>query len=204
MHKYYEKELPEGYIATKTIDAKNTKFAIVMNALAIVICIGVVFITYVMIQPENIGEQLLDAILSLQYWIFLLSMIGYIILHELVHGIAYKVLTKQKLTFGLTWSAAYCGVPHIYTYRKTSLIALLAPFVVFNIVFIGAMFFLKSDMSLMFCSVLLGLHIGGCVGDLYDTYLLLFQYKNDSTLINDNGPKQVIYVKQEDQLFIKE
>lgn len=196
MHKYYEKELPEGYVAIKTIDAKNTGFMIVMNVLAIAICIGIVFITYIIIEPKNIWEQLIDAIFGFQYWIFLLSLIGYIILHELIHGIAYKVLTKQKLTFGLTWSAAYCGVPHIYTYRKTSLIALLAPFIVFNIVFIGAMLILNSDISLMLCSVLLGLHIGGCVGDLYDTYLLLFKYKNDSTLIHDNGPQQVIYVKQ--------
>ena len=55
---------------------------------------------------------------------------------------------------------------------------------------------LKSDISLLYCSILFGLHLGGCVGDLYDTYLLLFCYKEETTLIHDDGPQQVIYVKR--------
>ncbi|MCQ2122483.1 MAG: DUF3267 domain-containing protein, partial [Fibrobacter sp.] len=61
-------------------------------------------------------------------------MLVYIVLHELVHGAVYKLLTGQKLTFGFKASVAYCGVPDIYVYRRTALAALLAPFVVFDIV----------------------------------------------------------------------
>lgn len=194
MKKNYEMELPKGYVAVKTIDAKKPMIAIIFNLLAIAIFVIFVMIAYMIFQPQNIWQQLIESINDLRYWIFLLMIIIYMILHELLHGLAYKLLTKQKLTFGLTLSVAYCGVPHIYTYRRTSLIALLTPFVVFTILLTIPLFILKCDIDIIYCSMLLGLHIGGCIGDLYDACLLFFQYRDPLTLINDNGPMQVIYV----------
>ena len=57
--------------------------------------------------------------------VFFLMLVLYILLHELVHGAAYKLLTGRKLTFGLTLSVAYCGVPDIFVYRNAALAALL-------------------------------------------------------------------------------
>lgn len=194
MGKTYEKDLPQDYVVAKVIDAKDTKFAVIMNIFCFVIVLGVVALTYFTIRPEDILKHMFESVD--QYFIFMFLLIFYIVMHELVHGLAYKLLTRHKLTFGLTWSVAYCGVPDIYTYRKTSLIALLSPFVIFNIIFFIAFLILKSDVSMIYCSVLFGLHLGGCLGDLYDTYLLLFCYKDDLTLIHDDGPKQVIYIKR--------
>lgn len=195
MDKNYELELPEGYEAVQTIDAKSTKFTIVMNIAAIVIFVGVFALLCFLFRFENMWEEIFASILSYQYWLFLALLILYMIFHELLHGLAYKLLTQQKLSFGLTWSVAYCGVPHIYTYRRTSLIALLTPFVVFTIVLIIPLFILQSEISMIYCSALLALHLSGCVGDLYDSLLFLFKYKDPSTLMNDNGPTQVIYVR---------
>lgn len=194
MKKYYEKELPEGYVVAKVIDATNKKIVLIMNVAAILITIGIISIAYILIQPYHFFEELQQFILSTKYWIFVFLLIFYIIVHELLHGIAYKILTKQKLKFGLTLSVAYCGVPNIYTYRKTSLIALLTPFLFFNIVYIIAFFLLQSKIDLLLCAILFGIHIGGCIGDLYDSYLFLFKYTSHLTLMNDNGPTQIIYV----------
>ena len=52
--------------------------------------------------------------------VFLVSLVLYLVLHELVHGAVYKALTHQKLTFGFTLTVAFCGVPDVYTSRKTA------------------------------------------------------------------------------------
>lgn len=124
--------------------------------------------------------------------IFAVSIAAYLVLHELTHGAAYYLLTRQKLTFGLTFSVAFCDVPQIYVYKKAALIALLAPFVLFDMVFLLGVFLSTTlSIKLMF-ALLFSLHFGGCVGDLYCTILLLLKFKVN-ILVNDTGPKQTFY-----------
>ncbi|MCM1195075.1 MAG: metalloprotease family protein, partial [Firmicutes bacterium] len=131
--KNYESEIPQNYKLVKTIDAKSAKIGITLNLIALLVLIACVVSAYFIIGVP------LDGIIDfedatgnfIRLAVFIVVMISYVILHELVHGAAYKALTKQKLTFGLTLFVAFCGVPHIYVYRKTALIAVLAPFVTF-------------------------------------------------------------------------
>ena len=204
--KTYESELPQGYVEAKVIDAKDKKFAIIFNLIAVAVLIITVVVTWFALFSqfdESFADILVNRILSDNVWanlarivIFMVVIVVYVILHELTHGFVFKVMTKQKLTFGLTLSVAYCGVPNIYVYRKTALLSLLAPFTVFLPVFLVPMFFLQNYFDILLFAFMLGMHIGGCSGDLYDTILFLFKYRDPSTLMNDTGPKQVIYVKQ--------
>lgn len=188
-------ELPSDYKIAKEIDATNKKTGIIFNIFAFIIMaiviVGFYFIEKINIifDEENLGRYYIATV------VFLVAMILYVILHELVHGIAYKALTKQKLTFGLTLTCAFCGVPNIYTTRKTSLIALLSPFTVFTIAFGLLVYFVPNDIVGLYAIILLAIHIGGCIGDLYCTYLLLFKLPKN-TIINDTGPKQTFYVKE--------
>ena len=147
MNKYeginFEKELPEGYKQALYINAKSAKMGLLMNFIALIVLIIVMVLACLSLklydQPlikklNNLDVEYHSTLISM--FVFLFSMIAYIVLHELVHGIAYKKLTNEKLTFGLSWSCAFCGVPNIYTYRKTAIISVLAPFVFFSIVFI--------------------------------------------------------------------
>ena len=123
----------------------------------------------------------------------------YILLHELTHGAAYKALTGEKLTYGLTLSVAFCGVPNIYVSRKASLIASAAPLVIFTVLFGTAtviLFFVDLALYLA-CATLLCVHLGGCAGDLWVIFTLLFRIKDASTLVKDTGPKQIFYIKKE-------
>jgi hypothetical protein len=133
------------------------------------------------------------------YAVFMVSMIVYVVLHELVHGIAYKTLTGEKLTFGMSWSCAFCGVPHIFTYRSTAIVAVVAPFAVFTILFIPILVFLYSFSPLYYliAAFVFGLHLGGCSGDLYVLYLLTVKYKDSKTLMRDTGPEQYFYIPAE-------
>lgn len=192
------KELPENYEKVFEIDAKNKKTGLIFNLIAFIVMIIAVVIAFltknVLDEAEVItAKDLID--FSIKMICFAASMFVYVILHELLHGIAYKAMTKEKLKFGISWSCAFCGVPEVYVNRKTALIALACPLVVFTIVF-GALIaiFWFTDALLYFLTVILmGMHLGGCSGDLYMLILLLFKYKSKTLLLNDDGPKQTIY-----------
>ena len=193
--KYFESELPEGYRAVKTIDAKDKKVGIILNLIALIpITISLVIAYFAMGKPtifsddENAWENLICILVCFAV------LIAYIILHELVHGAVYKFFTREKLTFGLTLTVAFCGVPKIYVYRKPALVAVLAPFVTFLPIFLTLCFVLPTPFMRLLAAFVLGMHIGGCSGDLWVSGLLLFKLRDNATLINDTGPKQTFCI----------
>lgn len=195
MNKTFEKELPEGYEEIFTVDATDKKLGIILNVAAIVIMLVLGAAGYFIIRPQNWFDNysLLRDIAAV------LCMFAYIVLHELTHGAAYKLLTGEKLSYGFTATVAYCGVPDIYVYRKTALIALLAPFTVFSIVFFTAALLIPGEWNKLYALILFAIHFGGCAGDLYDTYLFLFKFKDPATLMRDTGPKQSIYLNKQSE-----
>ena len=198
MENFY-KTLPDGYKEAKVVDAKEKKTSVlfvVFSAVLTGIILVPVLLTFggLRFLHEEYGRTRMLAADG----VFLVSMVLYIVLHELVHGVAYKALTHQKLTFGFTLTVAFCGVPDVYTSRKTALIALLAPFVTFSVILIPLTIWLYSFNRLYYLlsGILFAIHFGGCIGDLYMTYLLLFKFRDPRTLMNDTGPKQTIFVPE--------
>ena len=174
MKKTFEPVLPEGYREALLIDAGNTRFSILMNIAALLLTVLILLIVVLHLRLSSF-----TLIFSFpQMFVLLLLLLGYLVAHELVHGIAYKLLTGQKLTFGFTFTVAYCGVPDIYVYRRTALISLLAPFTVFTLLFGALMLGLNDPVWKLVFAFMLAIHIGGCVGDLYDTFLYLFRFRD--------------------------
>lgn len=192
MKKTFESTLPEGYREALLIDAGELKFSILMNlaALALMIVILVIVLPLLRLPSFTVFFSFSKLLLPV------LLLFAYVVAHELVHGIAYKLMTGQKLTYGFKLTVAFCGVPDIYVYRRTALVSLLAPFTVFTLLFGGLTMFLHDPGWRVVFAFLLALHIGGCVGDLYDTLLYLFRFRSPDTLMNDTGPAQTFYVKK--------
>lgn len=193
--KNFYKELPEGYELIKVVDAKTKSFSRFMNIGSLILTIIVCALTMII---KKVKFPFTDDIpyLLMSVAIFIILLFGSIITHELLHGLAYKVLTKEKLTFGFNMTVAFCGVPNIYVSKKTALISLLAPFVIINSLYIISLFFLPNTILGIYIILCFGIHFGGCIGDLYDTYLLLFKLRG-KVLMNDTGPKQSFYVLKE-------
>ena len=196
----FERELPAGYKQALYINAKNAKFGIIFNLIALVV---LAFVMVFAVISLHFGGKLSVDILNMEnigfiiaYCVFIVSMLVYIVLHELVHGIAYKILTGEKLTFGISWSCAFCGVPNIFTYRKTAIISVISPFAFFTFLFIPTLVLLYcfSPIYYLIASFIFGLHLGGCSGDLYVLYLLTARFKDTKTLMRDTGPEQFFYV----------
>lgn len=192
MKKRYETELPPQYRLVRTIDATDKRFGLLLNLIALIPAALIIGVAWWLLPIEASGQFDLST-LATRLLVFAAAMFAYIILHELVHGIAYKLLTHRKLTFGLTATVAYCGVPDIFVYRSTALIALLAPFLLFSLVAGLAICFLSAPLDRFLAAVFLGLHVGGCVGDLYDTLLYLTRFRSPDTLMKDTGPAQYFY-----------
>ena len=198
MENYY-RELPEGYREAMVVDAKAKKTSIVFTLSSFVLTAAIlipILLTFGSLRAlfEEYGRKrmlIADAV-------FLVCVVSYIVLHELVHGAAYKAMTHQKLTFGMTLTCAFCGVPDIYVSRKTALVALLAPFLTFSAILIPLTIWFYSFNMLYYLlsGILFAVHFGGCIGDLYMTSLLLFKFKDPRTLVNDTGPKQTIYLPE--------
>ena len=191
----YYKDLPQGFTENFCINAKKTSVGVLLNVVGGLIALAVIAVCYLAKFGLTVYEfyeedpiMLLVAVLVLA-----VSAVVYLILHELTHGAAYKLLTKQKLRFGLTLTVAYCGLKEGYVNKKTSLIATLAPFVLHSVWMIIAIFFVPANIWAIVLIFLFSLHFGGCVGDLWVTFLLLFKYSGKAVLVNDDGPCQRFY-----------
>ena len=198
-HKNFERELPRGYKEDFHIDARDKKTAIILSLGSFAIT-AVVF-SLLLIHFFNSGIDLsdIDPISFFLFYInFVISMVLYVVLHELTHGLVYKVMTGEKLTFGITPAAAFCGVPNIYTYRRCALFAILAPLVTFTVILVPFLAFLSYANLLYYIgfSFIFALHLGGCIGDGYLAFLLLTRYKDEDVLMRDLGPEQYIYVRK--------
>ena len=190
-HKNYEYSLPEGSREVFHFDAKNKKEGLRMTLWALLIM--VIAVALVCLGADF--KQFDFSHMFKYYAVWIASMLVYIVLHELVHGAVYKALTHRKLTFGITWSAAFCGVPDIYVYRSTALASLVAPLTVFTVIFVPLTLWLRTvDTGWYLVSGLLfAIHISGCAGDMYITKLLLTRFRSPKILMRDTGPAQWIY-----------
>ncbi len=200
--KTFEKELPKGYRLEKSIDATNALFGLILTLISFVIlalALAVCALPVMLRKNDFLGALEGNKFITI-FLFFFTGYIVYIILHELTHGFAYKKLTGEKLTFGLSWSCAFCGVPHIFTYRKTALVSVTAPLILFTVLFIPALIitFLINPALYIILSLIFSCHISGCSGDIYVTLLFLFKYKDKNTLMNDTGPRMAIFTYGEE------
>ena len=191
----YYKELPQGFTESYCINAKKTSVGVLLNVVGGLIALVVIAVCYLLkfglkyydIYEEHSLKLLLAAV------VFIVGMIAYFVVHELTHGLFYKIFTKQKLRFGLTLTVAYCGLKEGYVNKKTSLIATLAPFVLHSIWMIIAICLAPADVWALMLILLFSLHFGGCIGDLWVTCILLFKYRGKAVLVSDDGPCQRFY-----------
>lgn len=171
----------------------NKKLAIILNLLNIpLIFIFIYFFTWVGnmlgVKFEIVEHTYLSLIYFLPVYIFL------IIIHELIHGLFFKLFSlKNKVKFGFKWKQgmAYAISPGSLYNRKQMLLISLAPFMLISLaltilagigIFSGVFYILLSSV-----------HAAGCIGDFYYTYLLAIKYRNQDILAEDTETGLIIY-----------
>jgi hypothetical protein len=201
--KTFERELPEGYREVAHVNALDKRLGIILNLFSLIIAAIVLSVAagvFALLGGEGQIFTFNGKSDILTLYLLCAALIVYLILHELVHGVVYKIMTGEKLTFGISWSCAFCGVPNIYTYTKTAIYASSAPLIVFSILFLAltvAAFFI-SPLLYFAAAALLAIHLGGCSGDIYILFKIS-KYKSERLLVRDTGPEQFFYLPGDPQ-----
>ena len=173
-----------GYKECTRIDlVKNKKEALLVNIYGIIIMVVMAVFIPLLIMG-GIIEFNLETTFPLFFIVLLISLILYIPLHEIVHGIVLKNYTDEKLSFGWKLVYAYCGSKEAVVDRKEYYAVALAPLLVFSVVFISLMV-LNPSLSLVWYVMEL-MNVSGSVGDIYVS-IKLRKEKSRDILITDSG-----------------
>ena len=85
MNKNYETILPEGYREAFVVDAKDRKTIIGMNIAATAFTVLGIIAVILIYRPSY------DDIFSWRYFAAFAGLMLYLVLHELTHGLVYKL-----------------------------------------------------------------------------------------------------------------
>lgn len=186
-------QLPDGYTAYFAIDLqKNTKlsllvngFALLIAALAVIPMLFVVPISTLFNMSGGLGHYFL------KFAVLFGLMVAYLVLHELVHGVAMRMCGTKKIKYGFTGLYAFAGSDDYYDKRSYLFIA-LAPVVLWGIVLAVVTPFVSEQWFwvVYFQQVM---NLSGAAGDLYVT--VKFFRLPDSVLIKDSGVGMTVYAK---------
>ncbi len=115
----------------------------------------------------------------------------YMLVHELIHGIFFKLLTGVKPTY-LVNLPFLCTGSEAYLNKKSFIIVALAPVVIGGLFLIAMLLVLPSDFffSIYFVTVL---NFAGAAGDYFQVYALL--KLPSMALIQDNGKETKVFCK---------
>lgn len=188
-----EQSLPEQYVQVYALDLqKNKKTAILVNALAVGIAallvvpmLFVVPITTLFDMEEGFGAYLL------RFGVLAGGSVLYLVLHELVHGIAMKLCGTRRVRYGFTGMYAFAGSDDYYDKSGYIMIA-LAPIVVWGVVL--AVLNLLVPTAWFWVVYLIQIsNLSGAAGDLYVT--VKFSRLPRDILVRDSGVAMTVYAR---------
>ncbi|MCK1159720.1 DUF3267 domain-containing protein [Streptococcus uberis] len=119
-----------------------------------------------------------------------------LVIHELVHGLFYNLFKPKnriKIGFRLKSMIGYCTSPYSLYPKSQMLVIGLAPF--FLLSFSLTLLYCLGILSPFYYIFLAAVHAGGCIGDFYYVYLLVFKFKQKEILIEDTLSGLIIYQK---------
>lgn len=114
-----------------------------------------------------------------------------IILHELIHGLFFKVFNKEgKVKFGFKNGFAYATSPDSFYSKAQFIWICLAPFILISSALI--LLFAFNVTSAAFFIIVASMHAASCVGDFY-WVMLLFNRPN-TILVQDTETGMSVYL----------
>ena len=183
--------LPEGYRELCSIDLqKNKKTMLLVNAAAIIIAVAMVVPAcfYVPISALFDMENGFAGYIIRFASIAVLSVL-YIVLHELVHGIAMKLCGTKKVKYGFTGMYAFAGSEDYYD-KKAYVFIALAPVVLWGIVLAIINPFVPAEWFWVVYLIQIS-NISGAAGDFFVT--LKFSRFPKDILVRDYGVGMTVY-----------
>ena len=186
--------LPDDYREIYSIDLqKDKKMSVIVNGLAIVIAallaIPMNFVVpfYTMFNLENGTKDML-----IKYGVLIALMITYIILHEIVHGIAMRICGTKKVKYGFTGLYAFAGSKDFYDIKSYIFIA-LAPVVLWGVILGVVNLFVPIGWFWVVYLIQI-VNLSGAAGDLFVT--IKFSRLPKDILVQDYGVGMKVFSKE--------
>ena len=176
---------------------KNKKLLILVNLLSVLLFpLFYVFFYYlswlfgIVERQDQLAYYFFFKFLPYKYLILILFILIVItVVHELIHGLFFYLVTKEKPVFGYKVLYAYVGAPDWFIKKKYFYLIGLSPFVIITIAGVVSLF-LVGSYYLSVVLIPLAAHSAACAGDLWFNSMLL--NKPEETYVNDNGLKASI------------
>ena len=189
--------LPEGYREIYALDMhEDKKLAVWVNLLSLAIA-AVFAVPMLFVVPWWTTFDVTDGMSG--YWVKFAAMLGltllYLVLHELVHGIAMRICGTKKIRYGFKGVYAFAASDDYYR-KKPYIFIALAPVVLWGIVLAIVTPFVPASWFWVVYFVQL-MNLSGAAGDLYVT--VRFSRMPRDILIRDSGVGMVVYAKETEQ-----
>ena len=180
--------LPNGYREVRRVDLmRNRKEAILINLLSLAIAAGVGMLGFVLCPPFDEIHLGIHNIVSMI--VTVIGIIGYMILHELIHGVFMKAFSGLRPRYGFTGLYAFAGSDALFD-RKQYLIIAFAPVVILGIALavLTAAFYETAFWDLYIIQMI---NLSGAAGDFYVGFLIA--RSGNDILVRDSGTDMTFY-----------
>ncbi|MBQ3547952.1 MAG: DUF3267 domain-containing protein [Clostridia bacterium] len=185
--------LPEGYNQIYEIDLqKDKKKLLLVNGLALVIAALMIvsmnfYIPFFTLFSFEQGTKQY----FIRFGVLMVSIIAYMVLHELVHGITMKICGTKKVKYGFTGLYAFAGSDDYYD-KKSYITIALAPVVVWGVVIAIINCLVPNEWFWVVYFIQI-MNISGAAGDIYVT--CKFSKMPSDILVRDHGVGMKVYSK---------
>lgn len=183
--------LPEDYGEIYSLNLqKDKRTAIIVNLLALAIA-AVMAVSMNFFVPVTSFFDMSGGIVSyfLRLAALIVLMVLYMVLHELVHGIAMKLCGTKRVKYGFTGLYAFAGSEDYYD-KKSYIFIALAPIVLWGTVLAAVNFFVPTEWFWIVYMIQL-INISGAAGDLFAAVKFSRMPKN--ILIQDSGVSMRVF-----------
>ncbi len=189
-------KLPEHYREFEKLDLENdNKNALFIHGTSIVIAVLMAVIMHLIYPITSLFEKDHGAFgLILRIVVMLALFAAHVVLHELTHGVAMKLLGAKKVSFGYSGMYAYAGCTEFFT-KRAYIIMALTPVVFWGIVLTLICYLVPDSWFWIFYLMQIA-NIAGAAGDFF--VIFRFWKLPESSLIHDMGTSMTIYTPHED------
>lgn len=142
-----------------------------LNIVGLVLLIGCVIALTAWLGRHGIAFSIL-ALEIVEIGILLAALVIVVVIHELLHGLAYRLLGYQ-VTYGFSWKlgAAYAAAFNQFQKRWHNIVAALTPLIVISAVCLPLLTIVpRAGVVFLFGALIM--NTAGAVGDMYVTYRL--------------------------------
>ncbi len=184
-------QLPEGYKEILSINLqKDKKLALIINLIGLIVMLamGIPMHFYIPISTLFDFSRGFGAY-CIRFVVMIISLVLYMVLHELVHGIAMKMCGTKKVKYGFTGMYAFAGSEDYYD-KKSYIIIALAPIVVWGVVLTIINCLVPESWFWVVYFIQIS-NISGAAGDIYVT--AKFRKLPNDILVQDSGVGMTVY-----------